>query len=224
MLWQRSFNRAAIGGLVFAACVVGAPTARSATLLDEDFSGGLPASWIVNPGGSATVNAPPYCPNTGLLCIGLGNAVMTTVTMPTLSVVPGATYTVSADGAGYGTHAFDGDLVGAARFLRVLVNGNGASSPKWNLPSHDFTLNPTVVQGQLQTFTMTFVASSPTVTLSLLDDTAYPYNIGGFSVWDNVMVTGAAPVATPLPAAFPLFVTGFAAFGWLARRRQKRAA
>jgi hypothetical protein len=35
---------------------------------------------------------------------------------------------------------------------------------------------------------------------------------------------GEGAVATPLPAAFPLFATGFAGLGWLARRRRKQAA
>jgi len=32
------------------------------------------------------------------------------------------------------------------------------------------------------------------------------------------------PAATPLPAALPLFATGLAGLGWLARRRHKQAA
>lgn len=45
---------------------------------------------------------------------------------------------------------------------------------------------------------------------------------GGIDNW-RVDITNAADVATPLPAALPLFASGLAGLGWIVRRRRKHA-
>jgi hypothetical protein len=63
----------------------------------------------------------------------------------------------------------------------------------------------------LFTFNVT-ATGSDTIEFGFRDD-------GAFIALDNVSVT---PVATPLPAALPLFATGFGALGLFGRRRKQR--
>jgi hypothetical protein len=46
----------------------------------------------------------------------------------------------------------------------------------------------------------------------------------GYSILTSPGIGNSLVAAVPLPAALPLFATGLAGLGWLARRRRKQAA
>jgi hypothetical protein len=55
---------------------------------------------------------------------------------------------------------------------------------------------------------------------------SFGYSVAGGSTFgpDRLGAVNLASAATPLPAALPMFATGLAGLGWLARRKRKRAA
>ena len=80
------------------------------------------------------------------------------------------------------------------------------------------TYTPTSTSFQL--FTATFTAASASGDLMFLAAA----NGGDLDTGlDLVTVSAAAPSATPLPAALPLFASGLGVMGWLARRRKRKA-
>jgi hypothetical protein len=80
------------------------------------------------------------------------------------------------------------------------------------------TYTPTSIDFQL--FTATFTAASASGDLMFLAAA----NGGDLDTGlDLVTVSAAAPSATPLPAALPLFASGLGVMGWLARRRKRKA-
>jgi len=78
---------------------------------------------------------------------------------------------------------------------------------------------------QWNLYTFDFVATSTSTTLTFFNAT--PSNGGGNSNWglDNVSANAvAAPGATPLPAALPMFAAGLTGLGVLRWRRKNRRA
>jgi hypothetical protein len=69
-----------------------------------------------------------------------------------------------------------------------------------------------------QNFTGTFVATGPTTLKFINGDPITDYVAG----LDNIDVSPIA--AVPLPATLPLFASGLAGLGWLARRKQRMGA
>jgi hypothetical protein len=58
--------------------------------------------------------------------------------------------------------------------------------------------------------------------LQLVATYTLPFAVNGGT--EDAFVSMQSPLATPLPAALPLFASGLAGLGWLARRRRKQAA
>lgn len=78
------------------------------------------------------------------------------------------------------------------------------------------TFNPSL--GDLKTAFIGFISTDlfDTITFSVPTDSSW--------VVEDVITASAAVSATPLPAALPLFVSGLAGLGFLARRKRKQAA
>ncbi len=70
-----------------------------------------------------------------------------------------------------------------------------------------------------QDFNFTFTAAGASTTIGFFNGDA----TGSLNGLDNVRISDLA-VATPLPAAFPMFASGVGLVGLLARRRKRKAA
>lgn len=111
-----------------------------------------------------------------------------------LSTVPGLQYTFSYDFSGVLSNV----SIGTLPLTLTLGPGFNVAGTQWT-NAH-----------------ATFIAPAGSQLLSILNGAP-----GEQIVFiDNVSVE----LVTPLPAALPLFVTGLAGLGWLARRRRRQAA
>jgi hypothetical protein len=74
-----------------------------------------------------------------------------------------------------------------------------------------------VTPGQQTVYFNLFADSGQAIT-SLVFNSSFSFET------DNFSYKAAGPNEVPLPAALPLFASGLAALGWLARRKRKSAA
>jgi len=123
----------------------------------------------------------------------------------TITTIAGATYKLMFD---LGSDSSSGTPAG----ITATAGSN----------AQNFSFAP-AIRNQWQTETMQFVALGATTLVSLIGDT--PNNTIYIGL-DNVSVDFVSgPLGTtPLPAALPLFATGFGVMSLLARRRKNKNA
>jgi hypothetical protein len=206
-----------IRGSLLAGVIAGfsVPASAASILTNGDFEGGFytsglnlhtPNGWTAN---AAFQNDPSYSgvdgntPHTGGYDLHLANYSSEPVDMvsQTLATTIGATYNVSFYLQSNSSLVIDP----LARF-QVLINDVAA----FTQPGASFTW-------ALETFTFVGTGSDVFTLAGRTDRDTWAV--------DDISVERAAAIgSTPLPAALPLFATGLAGLGWLARRRRKQAA
>jgi hypothetical protein len=105
----------------------------------------------------------------------------------------------------------------------VLQNGDLINGGTHLFPPSIATNRP-ITPADFIHYDVSFVATSPKMVLTLMDDTSYPYNLGAYGAMDNVVLRGPAPAGVPEPASWALMLVGvgMAGAGLRNRRRARR--
>ena len=182
---------------------------------------------------SGVLNASTYATN-GTFTVNPGDIVAGV----TFSTAPGALYSFNLDS----NYFFSGALLSSLRSTGTRDLTVSFDSPQagfgfdtsFLMRSFDVTIN--FVSGPSQTFSYAFPlpaalaeyyptffgweSSAADITSVIIGSNLTGTSGLNFAL-DNFAFSAAA--TTPVPAALPLFATGLAGFGWLARRRRKQA-
>ena len=207
------------GGLVIVVSLVSLGEARAATLSLSGIGtpGVLGADF--NPSGLAAINADGVGVGSGITIFsGLGNtgglslAANTTVTFTFMGKEAGFTNQLLFGN----TVLFDNNVAPGTPSATLSVNAGSVPflfRAPGNLDANDDGSIATGLQ-------IGFVKVSDSVFYALFDDGG----AGPDKDFDDMVVRiAAAPIATPLPGALPLFATGLGALGLLGWRRKRKA-
>jgi hypothetical protein len=171
--------------------------------IDTQFTAGLPGWTIAAATGGGQIKGQfpqidPYPNGIAAVYLNVGSISQTLAA----TAQAGTLYTLQVDFGFRTNHGNPG-------FANLVVNGH--SAPAVGVPAQ--------LSGDWVTYTAVYLATAADAGAAISIVLGSPTVQAWF---DNVRVDAAA--AVPVPAALPLFATGLAALGLLARRRRKQAA
>lgn len=224
----------AAAGIVLAGGVLAAP-AGAATIYQNDFESGSTAGFNAGTIQTAPGNGKKFLgffsngSSTELSLSGLTPATSITLSFDlyTLYSLDGSG-TTNCCGPDYfkvtvdGTTTLMNDTFGNASGFEQTHGGPNSPGGTGSDGALTGTLGYNDTYGQDHTYHLSFniPITSSTALIAFFGNSGQPMNDEGFGI-DNIMITGVSPV--PIPAALPLFASGLAAFGWVARRQRKKA-
>ena len=227
----------ALAGIVLAGGVFAAP-AGAATIYQNDFETGATAPEFT--GVNTITTAPNGQKFLGALSLGSSASLNLTGLDAYSSIdISFDLYVMnSMDGSGVG-NCCGPDYFRADFDSNILLNETFAVNSGWNQTYGPNAQDPggtgSSASGTLgynsfgpdYTYSLSFTNLTPSASAAVLaffgnSEQAWPDE--GFGI-DNLLITGVPNVSpVPIPAALPLFASGLAVFGWVARRQRKNAA